>query len=80
MAALFDESKFISSKIQKELPKGFKVRSLHSDDYNKGFLKALSHLTTTGDDGEAAFLDRFHYLKAHNYEYFTVVIEDVAKK
>lgn len=24
-------------------------------------------------------IDRFAYLKAHNYEYFTIVIEDTAK-
>ncbi|KAI3629917.1 hypothetical protein MIR68_011352 [Amoeboaphelidium protococcarum] len=72
-------TKFISDQVQSQLPTGFKLRPLKSDDYHRGFLTALSHLTTVGDLTEAQFLDRFHYLKAHNYEYFTVVIEDTKK-
>lgn len=74
---LFD-SRFISQHIQDALPKQPKllIRPLASTDYAKGFLTALSHLTTVGEMNEAEFLDRFWYLKAHAHEYYTIVIED----
>ncbi|CAG8574387.1 7164_t:CDS:2, partial [Scutellospora calospora] len=64
----------ISSEVQAALPKGHTIRPLSSKDYEKGFLQLLTVLTVVGDISKAQFLERFHYLKAHNHEYFTLVI------
>ncbi|RHZ75385.1 hypothetical protein Glove_214g37 [Diversispora epigaea] len=64
----------ISPKVQAALPKGYSIRPLANDDYERGFLDVLSVLTVIGDISKAQFLERFHYLKAHNHEYFTLVI------
>lgn len=69
--------KFLSQKVIHELSDGFEVRPLQSGDYQKGFLDCLSMLTTVGKMEEGDFLDRFHYLKSHNDQYFTLVIEDL---
>ncbi|TPX36650.1 hypothetical protein SmJEL517_g01400 [Synchytrium microbalum] len=76
---LFSQS-LISAAVQKSLPAGFVIRSLAPSDYEKGFLTALSQLTTVGTISKAQFIDRYNYLKKHNYEYFTIVIEEVGKK
>ncbi|KAI9183983.1 Glucosamine-phosphate N-acetyltransferase-like protein [Blastocladiella emersonii ATCC 22665] len=78
-APLFDAS-LIDRAVTSALPAGFVLRPLEVTDYDKGFLHALSHLTVVGDISKAAFVDRFAYLKAHNHEYFTIVIEDLAKQ
>lgn len=62
------------------LPDKFILRPLESTDYEKGFLSALSDLTTVGPMNQAEYLDRFHYLKNHSHEYYTVVIEDQTLK
>ncbi|CAG8816050.1 34785_t:CDS:2, partial [Gigaspora margarita] len=75
-------SDLISSEVQAALPKGHTIRPLSSEDYEKGFLDVLTVLTTVGDMSKAQFLgkskvnakERFYYLKAHNHEYFTLVI------
>jgi glucosamine-phosphate N-acetyltransferase len=36
-------------------------------------------LTLVGNMPRKDFLDRFTYLKKHNHEYFTIVIEDTTK-
>ncbi|KAI9206188.1 acyl-CoA N-acyltransferase [Polychytrium aggregatum] len=71
--------RLIPASQQQALPDGFAVRPLSIKDYDKGFLQALSQLTTVGDLTKEQFVDRFSYLKAHNHEYFTIVIEDVKK-
>ncbi|RKO92480.1 acyl-CoA N-acyltransferase [Blyttiomyces helicus] len=76
---LFSPS-LISPEVKASLKPGFVVRPLAPSDYEKGFLEALSQLTTVGKLSKADFLDRYNYLKAHNYEYFTIVIEDVPKE
>ncbi|KAJ3267450.1 Glucosamine-phosphate N-acetyltransferase-like protein, partial [Borealophlyctis nickersoniae] len=45
-----------------------------------GFLETLSQLTTVGTMSKGQFMERYAYLKSHNYEYFTIVIEDTTKK
>lgn len=72
-------STFISKQVQSQLPAGFIIRPLASDDFEKGFLKALSHLTTVGTISKAQFMDRFNYMRSHSHEYFTIVIEDTGK-
>ncbi|OAJ42808.1 hypothetical protein BDEG_26219 [Batrachochytrium dendrobatidis JEL423] len=36
-------------------------------------------LTTVGKMSKGQFMERYSYLKAHNHEYFTIVIEDTVK-
>lgn len=73
---LFD-AKYISKEVQKSLKDGFIIRPLAASDYEKGFLDVLGMLTSVGNMPKKDFLDRFAYLKKHNHEYFTIVIEDV---
>ncbi|CAG8522946.1 7304_t:CDS:2 [Paraglomus brasilianum] len=70
---LFSTS-LISPEVQADLPPGYKIRPLASDDYERGFLDTLTVLTEIGDISKAQFLERFNYLKQHNHEYFTIVI------
>ncbi|CAH1757057.1 1149_t:CDS:2 [Entrophospora sp. SA101] len=65
---------YISPEVQAALPKGYTIRPLASDDYERGFLEVLKVLTTVGDISKDQFLERFYFLKTHNYEYFTLVI------
>ncbi|KAJ3062662.1 Glucosamine-phosphate N-acetyltransferase-like protein [Quaeritorhiza haematococci] len=71
--------RLISPEVQASLPEGFVVRPLEATDYEKGFLDALGMLTSVGPMSKGQFMERFAYLKAHNYEYFTIVIEDTKK-
>ncbi|KAJ3411756.1 Glucosamine-phosphate N-acetyltransferase-like protein [Chytridiales sp. JEL 0842] len=77
--ALFSTS-LISPEVVKIMPAGYIVRPLEPSDYEKGFLTTLSDLTSVGNMTKSQFMDRFSYLKAHNYEYFVIVIEDVKNK
>ncbi|KXS17100.1 acyl-CoA N-acyltransferase [Gonapodya prolifera JEL478] len=67
----------ISKEVQASMVPGYLLRPLQPTDYEKGFLECLGHLTTVGEITKAQFMDRFAYLKQHNYEYFTIVIENV---
>ncbi|KAI9217022.1 acyl-CoA N-acyltransferase [Blastocladiella britannica] len=80
MATPLFNAAFIDKSVTDALPTGFVIRPLEITDYDKGFLQALSHLTVVGDISKAAFVERYSYLKAHAHEYFTIVIEDLAKK
>ncbi|KAI9033309.1 acyl-CoA N-acyltransferase [Hyaloraphidium curvatum] len=77
-ADYFDRS-LISPAVRSALGQDFEIRPLHATDYEKGFLEALSHLTTVGEFTKDKFLDRYAYFKKHNHEYFTIVIEDLKK-
>ncbi|KAL2911511.1 Glucosamine-phosphate N-acetyltransferase-like protein [Polyrhizophydium stewartii] len=70
---------YISPEVQRALKTGFVVRPLHPSDYEKGFLEVLGMLTSVGKMSKERFMERYSYLKAHNHEYFTIVIEDTAK-
>ncbi|CAG8682726.1 851_t:CDS:2, partial [Acaulospora morrowiae] len=67
-------SDLISPEVKAALPEGYTIRPLASDDYERGFLDVLAVLTSIGEISKAQFLERFYYLKAHNHEYFTIVI------
>lgn len=79
LESLFSE-KLISPDVKASLNSKFIVRPLSSGDYDKGFVECLGMLTSVGKMNQASFLDRFAYMKAHNYEYFTIVIEDVTRQ
>ncbi|KAJ3308183.1 Glucosamine-phosphate N-acetyltransferase-like protein [Blyttiomyces sp. JEL0837] len=77
---LFD-IKYISPDVVKVMPPGYIVRPLAPGDYEKGFLETLGALTTVGKMSKGQFMGGFKNLrskigKAHNHEYFTIVIED----
>lgn len=76
---LFPNSLIPSTSLKQWLKPGFIVRALEPNDYNKGFLKVLAMLTTVGSMTKIEFMERYNYFKAHNHEYFTIVIEDVEK-
>ncbi|CAG8573567.1 8508_t:CDS:2, partial [Funneliformis mosseae] len=71
-------SKLISPEVQAALPKGYTIRPLASDDYERGFLDVLSVLTVIGNITKAQFLGTLTAqtcsLTSHNHEYFTLVI------
>lgn len=54
---LFDHS-FISPEVQAELPKGYTLRPLRSNDYERGFLKVLEVLTEVGQHTKAEWLGK----------------------
>ncbi|KAJ3045783.1 Glucosamine-phosphate N-acetyltransferase-like protein [Rhizophlyctis rosea] len=62
---------YISPEVQRALKEGFIVRPLAASDYEKGTVFITSGQRVS---------QRFSYLKSHNYEYFTIVIEDTKKK
>jgi glucosamine-phosphate N-acetyltransferase len=73
---LFSQS-FISAALQSQLPTGLHLRPLSEQDYEKGFLEALSHLTSVRDNFQkGTWIERFNYMRQHNYEYFVIVVED----
>lgn len=76
---LFPNSLIPTNTLKPFLKPGFIVRALEPMDYNKGFLKVLAMLTTVGSMSKDEFMDRYNYFKAHNHEYFTIVIEDLQK-
>ncbi|ORY00777.1 acyl-CoA N-acyltransferase [Basidiobolus meristosporus CBS 931.73] len=80
MASPLFSPKLISQEIQSKLPEGFVIRPLQIDDYEKGFLETLSQLTVVGDYGKDKFIERYEYMKKHNHEYFTIVIENTKEK
>jgi glucosamine-phosphate N-acetyltransferase len=56
----------ISPEVQAALPKGYTIRPLSSDDYERSFLDVLSVLTVIGNISKAQFLgsyDVFDYCK-----------------
>ncbi|KAF9429414.1 Glucosamine-phosphate N-acetyltransferase-like protein [Entomortierella beljakovae] len=77
---LFDPA-IIPSSIQDSLPSGYVVRPLARTDNqvrsNTSFLKTLEILTTVGTISDDSYLKRFEFLKQHNDEYYTIVIEDM---
>ena len=77
---LFSNTLIPSVSLKQWLKPGFIVRALEPLDYDKGFLKCLAMLTTVGSLSKSEFMDRYNYFKAHNHEYFTIVIEHVQKK
>ncbi|KAI1315084.1 Glucosamine-phosphate N-acetyltransferase-like protein [Mortierella claussenii] len=77
---LFDPA-LIPAELQDRLPSGYVIRPLSKTDNqirsNTSFLKTLEVLTTVGSISDEAFLKRFQYLREHNDQYYTIVIEDM---
>ena len=76
---LFPNSLIPTEALKPWLKPGFIVRALEPQDYHKGFLNVLSMLTTVGTMSKHEFMDRYNYMKSHNHEYYTIVIEDSNK-
>ena len=51
---LFDDS-LLSKQICSQLPDGYVMRPLSSNDYSKGFMECLAQLTNVGDVSESVF-------------------------
>lgn len=75
---LFDAA-LIDASIIHQVPRGFVLRPLEPNDYDKGMLEVLGHLTTVGTISRSAFLNRFQHWFARNDTYFIVVVEDLTK-
>jgi len=55
-----------------------RVRPLQDGDYERGFLRLLSQLTSVGNVTKAEFLNRFAKMKGSG-DYYVTVIEDTQK-
>lgn len=63
---LFNDS-FISPQVQAALPKGYTLRPLRSNDYERGFLDVLRVLTEVGDHTKEKWLGKsFTYAEKRN--------------
>jgi glucosamine-phosphate N-acetyltransferase len=58
----------------------FKIRSLSSHDYDKGFMEVLSQLTIVGDHTKEKWLLQFGEMKKIPNTYYIIVIEDLNSK
>ena len=76
--ALFPAS-LIPVNILAQVPPGFILRPLEENDYDKGYLQTLTHLTVVGDITKGQFRERFHDYKRNNGTYFLIVVEDVRR-
>lgn len=74
---LFDPSA-LSTAI--EMPDGYLMRPLSSEDYDKGHLTCLAQLTTIGEISKQQYLNQFEFMKERRGEYFVVVIEELATR
>lgn len=70
---LFSPS-LISQSVLSSLPEGYTVRPLQKSDYQKGFLDVLKVLTKVGDISEAAWNERYDWMKAREGDYFILVV------
>ncbi|KAK4682982.1 Glucosamine-phosphate N-acetyltransferase-like protein [Podospora pseudoanserina] len=66
----------LSPSVQAELPEGYKLRALRSEDYEHGFLDCLRVLTTVGDISRQEFDERYQWLAKQDGTYFILVVED----
>ncbi|CEF68877.1 Glucosamine 6-phosphate N-acetyltransferase [Strongyloides ratti] len=80
---LFREN-LLLGHVKDNVPEEFKLRPLHIDDYNKGYLELLGQLTTTGDVTETEWIKRFNSMKSTSdgvpQSYYIAVIEDLTTK
>ena len=54
-SSLLFSAQLISNTVQSGLPQGYVIRPLALEDYDLGFLEALSHLTTVGEPSQSSF-------------------------
>lgn len=57
------ESSLLSPEVQAALPSGYTLRSLRSNDYERGFLKVLEVLTEVGGHTKEEFLGKINNKK-----------------
>ncbi|KAF2404189.1 acyl-CoA N-acyltransferase [Trichodelitschia bisporula] len=72
---LFSPS-LISPAVLADLPEGYTCRPLQATDYALGHLDVLRVLTTVGEVSEAAWAERYAWMKNRNDEYFLLVVLD----
>ena len=66
----------IPRSVIESLPEGYNMRPLSRDDFSKGIFECLEALTWTGSVTEAAFQERFDWMKWKGEGWFyNVVIE-----
>ncbi|GMT14433.1 hypothetical protein PFISCL1PPCAC_5730, partial [Pristionchus fissidentatus] len=74
---LFDRS-ILSDAVVGRVPNGLRVRPLHLDDYDKGFLAILSQLTSVGEMDRSKWESRFRSMQRTTPStYFVCVVEDL---
>ncbi|EFY86992.1 GNAT family acetyltransferase, putative [Metarhizium acridum CQMa 102] len=70
----------ISQDVAASLPEGFTIRPLEKEDYAKGFLTCLEHLTWTGNQTEHEFNERYDEMDTQGKgPYYYVVIEHAGR-
>ncbi|GMS84226.1 hypothetical protein PENTCL1PPCAC_6401 [Pristionchus entomophagus] len=74
---LFDSS-ILADEIVGHVPNGLRVRPLHIDDYDKGFLHVLSQLTSVGEIDRSSWEWRFRSMqRTIPSTYFVCVVEEL---
>lgn len=73
-------SSLIPQEVQKMLPDGYTLRPLQRVDFHKGHLEPLRGLTHVGDISEAAWTERFDWMKGCKGTYYTLVIVDESRE
>ena len=54
------ESSLLSPEVQSQLPAGYTLRALRSNDYERGFLDVLTVLTEVGGHTKEEFTGKFN--------------------
>ncbi|XP_063695221.1 glucosamine 6-phosphate N-acetyltransferase-like [Bolinopsis microptera] len=62
------------------LPPGYKMRPLQSDDFNRGYCDLLSHLTKVGDVTPELYLQQFNQMKESKLHYIVVIHDQESDK
>ncbi|KUJ08622.1 acyl-CoA N-acyltransferase [Mollisia scopiformis] len=70
----------ISQEVQATLPDSCTLRPLKRSDFHRGHLDVLRGLTHVGDISEAAWTERFDWMKSCHGTYYTVVIVDESRE
>ncbi|RUS32354.1 acyl-CoA N-acyltransferase [Jimgerdemannia flammicorona] len=66
----------ISANVQAQLPKGYRIRPLAIDDYDRGVLKLLSQLSVVGEVSKDQFIERFEHMRNLKTYFITVIHEE----
>lgn len=59
------ESNLLSPEVQSQLPAGYTLRALRSNDYERGFLDVLTVLTEVGGHSKQEFTGKIDSTKPH---------------
>lgn len=60
------EDKYLSPEVQSNLPEGYKLYPLRSNDYDRGYLDVLKVLTEVGSHDIDTWNQQFQFMKKHN--------------